>query len=166
MGTPAIITFIGSDDFDSSQLFRFYRHFDGDPVTTLNDFATVFEKARALVDSITKGGGLTGSRGRLKAELVKVKPSILAGLYMGETTGPYGMAVSFLSDDNAYSEWSYLVDVNAGTIEIMDDAGNTVDPFTYIERLHDEYQAEHRASLDTSIAALCRDGFAIIAPSA
>ena len=152
MGTPTIIKFKGAGNYGPQQTFSLYRHMDGDPVTQLAVFETIIGRACKMADEYA-------AEAPHIAERCKITPGTLTGLYIGETTGTFGMAAHIMEATIAatYGEWLYTVDIDAGTITVTDEDENPVDPYTYIERLRDEYQAEHREALTSAINAL--DGF-------
>jgi hypothetical protein len=161
MGTPTVITFKGNDNHGNPRTIVLYRHYDGDPVTQLDLFATIIDRAKVLAHDYKKDAPHI-------ADQCVVTPSTLTGLYIGETTGTFGMVASILDDYQskekpveAYGEYVYTVDTEKGEILVTDNEENPVDPFSYIDRLHDEYQASHRETLDAAIDRLCGFGFTV-----
>ncbi len=152
MGTPAVITFKGTGNHGEPLEFHIGRNMDGDPVTVFQGLATC---VLAAYDKIAEH----------KAEFGEAKgswPSMLAGLYIGEATGVYGMQADRIKTaDDWYAEYRYNVDTDAATIEVIHDEVTPIDPGVYIERLHEEYQASHRLALDGAIGALAGHGWTV-----
>jgi hypothetical protein len=156
MGTPTVIKFTGNENYGSPKTIALYRHMDGDPVTQLDVFATILRKAFDLANEYEY-------KAPHIAERCIVTPSTLTGLYIGETTGTFGMAASIIPDpDSNYAEWIYTVNVDDGIITVTDEDENPVDPYSYLEKLHDEYVPTHRESLDVSLARLADMGFKVL----
>jgi hypothetical protein len=147
MGTPTIITIKGCDNYGQIGTIDIYRSHDGDPVTTLRDLATVISRACDMANAkALDAPHIAGA--------CIVTPSTLAGLYIGETTGTFGMAAHILAGRDSYAEYIYTVDIKAGTIECTDEDENPLDPFAYLDRLVDSAVDSHRAALNDAIAAL------------
>jgi hypothetical protein len=156
MGTATVIKFSGTGNYNDQKSIALYRHMDGDPVTQLAVFAKIIEKAETMADLYAADAPHIGDR-------CKVTPSTLTGLYIGETTGTFGMAASIMDDPNEVSgEWLYTVDVDKGEILVTDDDENPVDPYSYLLKLHDEYVPSHRAALFDAIADLKGLGFKVL----
>jgi hypothetical protein len=153
MGTPTIIRFTGTDSYNTENPMALYRHYDGDPVTQLALLAKIIAKGVTLVHS-SKADYRENAMPSL-AERCKLTPATLAGLYIGETTDSDGMNAHVIENpEDAYGQWIYTVDVDAGTISVSDEDDSPVDPFSYIERLVDEAQASHRGALEEAIELL------------
>ena len=156
MSTPTVITFQGGGNYGPAAARHLYRHLDGDPVTQLDVIATVIRKAANLAHSYS-------SKVPHIAERCIVTPSTLIGLYIGETTGTFGMSAEFILHPATFgSEWVYTIDTDKKTIEITDEDGTPVDPYTYLDKLHDKCVQTHRESLDGSIAFLNDMGYKVL----
>jgi hypothetical protein len=153
MGTPAVITFKGRDNYGSPQEIAFYRHCDGDPLTALTDFIAI------LVHANVKLGEAREESPHI-AEHFKLNPSLLAGLYIAENTTASGMAVQFNPNPgDSYGEWRYEVNTDGGTIRVAGDDKTTIDPQVYVSCLHTEYQGACRARIAGAVEALSILGF-------
>ena len=156
MGTPTVITFQGAGNYGPAAARHLYRHLDGDPVTQLRDLYTVIRKAATLVQEYA-------SEAPHIAERCVVTPETLIGLYIGETTGCFGMSAEIItSSESTGGEWVYTIDTDAKTIEVTDEDGSPVDPFSYLEKLHDQSVPQHRGSLEESIELLGDMGFKVL----
>ncbi len=153
MGTPAVITFKGTGTHGEPLEFHIGRNMDGDPVTVFEGLAAIVQRAGKMVE---KHNATFGEDVRPSV------PSMLAGLYIGEATMVYGQqAHTIKTADDWFAEWRYNVDTDAKTIEVIFNEESAVDPAIYIDRLHAEYQTEHRLNLDGSIGALAGHGFTV-----
>ena len=157
MGTPTIITFTGTGNYGGEpKPISLYRHMDGDPVTQLAVFATIIERNETLADLYAADAPHIGER-------CIVTPGALTGLYIGETTGTFGMAASIISDpESVGAEWYYTVDTDTKEILVTDEDENPVDPYSYLERLHPEYMPSHRSALFDAISDLAGLGFKVL----
>lgn len=152
MSTPAVITFNGKGLHGVAERLSLYQHWDGYPTSVLPFLVTGIEAAENMVAESANALAFT----------YKVTPSILKGRYIGDTTSASGMAASPLSDaEEVYAEWRYTVDTEARTIEVSDNDGIRVNPLSYVERLHEEYQAGERVSIGDALAALDALGFRV-----
>jgi hypothetical protein len=156
MGTPTVITFQGAGNYGPAADHNLFRHNDGDPVTQLDIFATILRKAHDLAHEYA-------SEAPHISEHCIVTPSTLTGLYIGETTGCFGMIAEVLTDaELLYGEWLYRIDTDEKTIEITDNDGSPLDPYSYLDKLHAEYVPQHRGSLDASLARLDDMGYKVL----
>ena len=147
MSTPTIIRFLGSGNYREDSKVILYRHNDGDPVTQLRVLARIIRQAA------TKAHEYRSNAPHI-ADRCKITPSTLAGLYIGETTTTFGMVAQFVDEDAYFGEYIYTVNVDTSEISVTDSDENPVDPYTYIDRLRDECQDQHRDFLEESIGIL------------
>lgn len=155
MGTPTVIKFTGTGNYGDQKTIALYRHMDGDPVTQLAIFATIIERAETMAD-------LYSADAAHIANGCIVTPDTLTGLYIGETTGTFGMVASIMDDpDEVSGEWLYTVDTVNSEILITDDDENPVDPYSYLNNLLPEYIPAHRAALFDAIADLAGLGYTV-----
>jgi len=155
MSTPTIIRFLGSGNYREDSKVILYRHNDGDPVTQLRVLARIIRQAG------TKAHEYRSNAPHI-ADRCKITPSTLAGLYIGETTTTFGMVAQFVDDDAYFGEYIYTVNVDTSEISVTDSDENPVDPYTYIDRLHEECQDQHRGSLEESIELLDDTGYTVL----
>ena len=147
MSTPTIIIFTGSGNYREASKINLYRHNDGDPVTQLRVLAKIIRQAATMAHEYATEYPHIGERCR-------ITPSTLAGLYIGETTTTCGMVASFVDEEANFGEYIYTVNVDTSEISVTDDDENPVDPYTYIDRLREECQDQHRGSIEESIELL------------
>ena len=157
MGTPALINFKGHDGYNSPNSLHLYKPMDGDPVTVLRDLASVVASGSRMVTLYREANHPIADR-------VKLLPATLEGLYTGETTGPNGKAVAPVTEQgagNSYGEWRYVIDTDAKTVTVLDEDEKPCDPYTCIERLHEEYQTSHTVALVAAIGSLAGFGYTV-----